>query len=36
MLTWGLPSGFNVTRCAKAADSSKALALSGSELMDRR
>ena len=36
MLTWGLPSGFTVTRCASAGDSNKALALSGSEGMDRR
>jgi hypothetical protein len=34
MLTWGLPSGFKVTRCAKAGDSSKALALSGSDVMN--
>jgi len=33
MVTWGLPSGFRVTRCARAADSSTALALSGSDLM---
>ena len=33
MLTWGLPSGFKVTRCAKAGDSSTALALSGSDVM---
>ena len=33
MVTWGLPSGFRVTRCARAADSRTALALSGSDLM---
>ena len=35
-LTWGLPSGFKVTRCARAADSKTARALSGSEVMTRR
>ena len=33
MLTCGLPSGFKVTRCARAGDSSTALALSGSDVM---
>ena len=35
-LTWGLPSGFKVTRCARAGDSSTARALSGSGVMRRR
>ena len=35
-LTWGLPSGFKVTRCARAGDSSTARALSGSDVMKRR
>jgi len=35
MLTCGLPSGFKVTRWASAGDSSTALALAGSEVMDR-
>ena len=35
-LAWGLPSGFKVTRCARAGDSSTARALSGSDIMRRR
>jgi hypothetical protein len=36
MLTWGLPSGFKVTRCARAGDSRMALALAGSDVMQAR